>query len=132
MTTTKTTLSRILFFLYLCCIAFLCFARLGDMSAMEHSLAGIPTDKIAHFLMFLPMPILTYLSFDHRDRRPGKTVLFAFLTILSGCAIAYGTELIQAKIPYRSFDMKDFYADSVAVVLSALMTMIIALSKKSR
>lgn len=120
MKSTKTILSRILFLIYLAAIAFLCFMRVDRIPEMQNTLLGIPTDKIAHFLMFLPFPILAFLSYDHSTRKAWGAVLFALLTFIAGAAIAYGTEYVQGFLPYRSQDMSDFRADLLALVISTI------------
>ena len=62
--------ARILFGLYLVAVAVLCFARFPESEDVPKSLLGIPMDKIVHFLMFFPFPVLTYLAFDrYRGKR---------------------------------------------------------------
>jgi VanZ family protein len=117
---TKTILARILFVVYLAAIAFLCFMHADRIPDMQKTLFGIPTDKVAHFLMFLPFPILTFLAFDHVTNKVWSAVLFAVLTFAVGAAIAWGTEYIQGMLPYRSRDVTDFRADLLALGISTL------------
>lgn len=117
---TKTILARILFVVYLAAIAFLCFMHADKIPDMQKTLFGIPTDKVAHFLMFLPFPILTFLSYDHVTKKVWSAVLFAVLTFAVGAAIAWGTEYIQGMLPYRSRDVADFRADLLALGISTL------------
>ncbi len=117
---TKTILARILFVVYLAVIAFLCFMHADKIPDMQKTLFGIPTDKVAHFLMFLPFPILTFLAFDHVTNKVWSAVLFAVLTFAVGAAIAWGTEYIQGMLPYRSRDVADFRADLLALGISTL------------
>lgn len=128
MKSTKTILSRILFLIYLAAIAFLCFMRVDTMPEIQKDLFGIPTDKIAHFIMFLPFPILAFLSFDHTTRKAWGAVLFALVTFVAGAAIAYGTEYVQGFLPYRSKDMSDFRADLLALVISTIGAFLIDVS----
>lgn len=117
---TKTILARILFVVYLAAIAFLCFMHADKIPDMQKTLFGIPTDKVAHFLMFLPFPILTFLSYDHVTNKVWSAVLFAVLTFAVGAAIAWGTEYIQGMLPYRTRDAADFRADLLALGISTL------------
>ena len=123
--TTKTILARILFFLYLAAIAFLCFMRVDRIPDIQQSLLGIPTDKIAHFLMFLPFPILAYLAYDHLTNKVWSAILFAMATFVIGSLLAYGTEFVQGRLPYRSMDMNDFKADAIALAISSVFVFII-------
>ena len=117
---TKTILARILFVVYLAAIAFLCFMHADKIPDMQKTLFGIPTDKVAHFLMFLPFPILAFLAYDHVTNKVWSAVLFAVLTFAVGAAIAWGTEYIQGMLPYRSRDVADFRADLLALGISTL------------
>ena len=123
--TTKTILARILFFLYLAAIAFLCFMRVDRIPDMQQSLLGIPTDKIAHFLMFLPFPILAYLAYDHLTNKVWSAILFAVATFIIGALLAYGTEYVQGKLPYRSMDINDFKADALALAISCAFVFLV-------
>ena len=82
MITPKTFLARILFFLYLAAVAFLCFMHVDKLPDVQKFIFGIPTDKIAHFLMFLPFPILAYLAYDHLTNKLSHAFLFALGTSL--------------------------------------------------
>ena len=125
MTTPKTILARILFFLYLVAIAFLCFMHVDKLPDVQKFILGIPTDKVAHFLMFLPFPILAYLAYDHLTNKVWSAILFALATFVIGCMLAYGTEYVQGRLPYRSMDIKDFKADALALAISSVFVFII-------
>lgn len=125
MTTPKTILARILFFLYLMAIAFLCFMHVDKLPDVQKFIFGLPTDKVAHFLMFLPFPILAYLAYDHLTNKVWSAILFALATFVIGCLLAYGTEYVQGRLPYRSMDIKDFKADALALAISSVFVFII-------
>lgn len=125
MTTPKTILARILFFLYLVAIAFLCFMHVDKLPDVQKFILGIPTDKVAHFLMFLPFPILAYLAYDHLTNKVWSAIFFALATFVIGCLLAYGTEYVQGRLPYRSMDIKDFKADALALAISSVFVFII-------
>lgn len=120
MTSTKTILARILFLLYLAAIAFLCFMHADKLPDMQKTLLGIPSDKVAHFLMFLPFPILAFLAYDHVTNKWWSALLFAAITFAVGAGIAWGTEYIQGFLPYRNRDMADLNADLLALGISSL------------
>lgn len=125
MTTPKTILARILFLLYLVAIAFLCFMHVDKLPDVQKFIFGFPTDKVAHFLMFLPFPILAYLAYDHLTNKVWSAILFALATFVIGCLLAYGTEYVQGRLPYRSMDIKDFKADALALAISSVFVFII-------
>ena len=117
---TKTILARILFVVYLAAIAFMCFMHADKLPDMQKTFLGIPADKVAHFLMFLPFPILAFLAYDHVTNKFWSALLFSVLTFAVGAAIAWGTEYIQGMLPYRSRDMADLRADLLALGISTL------------
>jgi len=125
MITPKTFLARILFFLYLAAVAFLCFMHVDKLPEVQKYILGIPTDKIAHFLMFLPFPILAYLAYDHLTNKLSHAFFFALATLAVGILMAYGTEYVQGKLPYRSMDINDFKADALAIALSTVAVFIV-------
>ena len=125
MMSTKTILARILFLIYLAAIAFLCFMHVDKIPDIQKTMLGIPTDKIAHFIMFLPFPILTYLAYDHVTNKAWSAILFSLLTFLVGTAIAAGTEYVQGLLPYRSRDIADLKADLLALFISTVAVFLV-------
>ena len=125
MTTPKTILSRILFLLYLIGIAVLCFMHVDKLPDVQKYIFGIPIDKVVHFGMFLPFPILAYLAYDHLTNKLGPAILFAVVTLVLGLSIAYATEYVQGMLPYRSMEMADFKADALAISLSCVLVFIV-------
>ena len=128
--TTKTILSRILLVLYVIAVCMLCFVSSSSLPSIQKYIFGLPSDKVIHFLMFAPYPILAYLSFDHPARKPWKSVAFVILSMLAGLALAIITEVIQYYLPTRAMDMEDFYADAAAVIIFSVTVLTIDLTGK--
>lgn len=118
---------RILFLLYITAVAYACFGHFNDVPDLAVPWLGIPNDKILHFLMFLPFPILMYLSFGQKSKNPWKAMLGVIGIFIIGCLIAAGTEVGQSFISYRSCDPTDFVADSLALLISSLVVFIMKL-----
>ena len=118
--------------LYLAAVGYLLFANFEKLSSIPRIFLGIPTDKIVHFCMFFPFPILAYLAYDQLTDTPLK----AFAALVSICAIgaifAGLTEIGQSMLPYRYEDISDFRADCLAIVLAGILTFIIDVSKMRR
>lgn len=112
---------------YLSLVAYLCFSQMNGLPNVSPALFGIPTDKIVHFLMFLPFPVLAFFCYDKKTVRPGQALLFAAVTLLIGEIIAGSTELVQKRLIYRCSDPMDFFADSLGLVLSAAAVLYIDL-----
>ena len=125
MTRKLRTTARILLGIYLVAVLTLCVINLSSMPEVPTTFLGIELDKVAHFLMFLPLPVLFYLSFD------GKAVAIIGASILAGLTLAGTTEWIQSFLTYRSMDLDDFFADIIGLLSGAALTGIfVALRKK--
>lgn len=116
MTKKVRTVFRILLILYLIVVFALCFMNLSSVPDIGPTLFGIEIDKVAHFLMFLPLPALFCLSFN------GKAAALIGASILAGLSIAGTTELIQGLLTYRSMDFADFIADAIGLLSGAALT----------
>ena len=132
MTPRQLKYARILFAVYLVAVLVLCFGKFPSSENVPKYLWGIPTDKIVHFLMFFPFPVLAYLAFDRYKGKPWHSVLRTALACLAGCAFAVGTELVQSRLPWRSGDPADFRADALAVGLGTLIVLFFVLVKPKK
>ena len=109
---------QVLFFLYIALLLFLCFGQFQNMHSVPRTILGIPSDKVVHFCMFFPFPILAFLAFD---------------TFVVGILLALGTEWGQAHLTrYRSGDTRDFLADSLALVLGTLIVLFWDIRKQKK
>ena len=133
MTHNQKILFRILFLLYLAGVLYLCFGRFENTPSVEWSLLGIPTDKLVHFCMFFPFPILAFLAFDRYTDTTRQTLIFVGITLVVGILLAMGTEWGQAHFTdYRSADPWDLVADTSALVLSSLLVGIWDIRKQKK
>ena len=130
MTRRQLTWARILFGLYLVAVAVLCFAKFPESEDVPRSLLGIPMDKLVHFLMFFPLPLLAYLAFDRYPGKRGSSALRASVAFLGGCAAF--TELVQSRLPYRSGDPADFRADFAALAACSVLILILIFTKHKK
>lgn len=126
---TRIILSRILFVLYLIAIAFLLFATSDQLPTVKDSLLGFQTDKVAHFLMFTPFPILAFLSTTLVSKKWWHSVLTVVIIFIIGAAIAAFTEYAQGLTDYRVADIADFKADLVGLALTSVIILVVDLSK---
>lgn len=126
-------LFRIAFVIYLVALLILCFGKFDHAPSVSQTLLGIPTDKLVHFCMFFPFPILAFLAFDKYTENVRSTLLFTGITFLAGCLLALGTEWGQAHLTsYRSGDGYDFLADGMALVLSTLLVIFWDIRKQKK
>ena len=121
--------ARILFGLYLVAVAVLCFGKFDCAQDVPRDLWGIPTDKIVHFLMFFPFPILACLASGGYRGERWQATFRTVIAFLAGCAFAAATEWVQTWLSYRSGDPVDFGADALALLLSSAIVLIIVLAK---
>ena len=127
----KKIVSRVLLALYFLAIGVLCFSHFDSGMDLPATFWGIPQDKLAHFLMFLPYPILTALALHTSKGEPLRMILFLLCIVMAGTVIAGATELIQATTGYRESDIYDFRADCLGIFTGSVLTLIYgALSRK--
>jgi VanZ family protein len=121
------------FVLYILAVLFLCFGKFENTPDVPWSLLGIPSDKLVHFCMFFPFPILAFLAFDRFTETPKSTFLFSGITWVLGLVLAFATEWGQAHLTdYRSGDPWDLLADGLAITLSTIVVIIWDLSKQKK
>ena len=120
-------LLRVLFWAYIAAVFYLCFAEFSDLSSAPRQIWGFPTDKVVHFGMFFPFPLLAYLAYGPCVEKGWKSLLFCVGLFLLGALVAAGTEFGQTFLPYRSGDLKDLYADLLALGISSCIVLIIDL-----
>lgn len=118
----------LLFAFYLAAVAYLCFLKPGSIPVLQQFIFGIPTDKVIHFIMFLPYPVLAYISF-RPDRKGILTHMLTFIAIIAvGAAMAMGVERLQIAAG-RNYDIKDFYANIAGMAAGAAITLIFILAR---
>ena len=132
----KTSLKRIFqlgFIVYLLAVLYLCFGKFENTPDIPWSFLGIPSDKLVHFCMFFPYPILAFLAFDRFTDTPKSTFLFSGITWVLGLLLAVATEWGQAHLTdYRSGDPWDLLADALSITLSTILVIFWDLSKQKQ
>ena len=112
-----------IFVLYVAAVLFCCFVRFESLPEVGRSFLGIPADKAAHFLMFLPWPALFSLAFPGMLKK-GVTGTIAAIFIL-GFVFAASTEAGQYFTTYREGDLKDLLADTIGLLVGSLVVPVI-------
>ena len=120
----KRYIALILFCIYMVAVALVCFMRPESIPEMRPDLFDIPIDKVVHFIMFFPYPILAYKAFRPEGKSKWIHLVILVIIFITGIGLAMGTEKIQGMSEYRSFEMEDFYADVLGMEISALLTAI--------
>ena len=112
--------ARAAFFAYIALVLFLCFWNFPDSQDVPKSMLGIPVDKILHFCMFLPFPVLAWLGFDRHTEKTWQSVLAVAVTFGAGLLLAALTEFGQSLTDYRSGDPTDLAADTLGLAAGSL------------
>ena len=127
----KRLIPRILLVIYLIVTGIAFFAKFDTGVHISTTWLGLPKDKIVHFLLFLPYPVLMYTAFHRQRGIPSSLLFFMLWVVVAGTVIAGGTELIQGMTDYRSADINDFRADCLGIFVGCVaVTVYGAISKK--
>lgn len=127
----RKTIGIFLLVAYLGAVLYCCFGHFSDLPEINtDSLFGIPADKVVHFLMFFPFPILCHLAFAGWTTKTSHTVLSVSIIFLTGAVIAAATEIGQSFTDYRSGDIIDFTADTISLAVSSMIVLLIDLHIK--
>ena len=128
----KNVIWFILFLIYLGFVAWCCFGKFDNMPNVTKEFMGIQVDKIVHFIMFLPFPFLCFRSFSYLATKTWKAILSLIIIFFAGCLLAAGTEIGQSFTATRVADPKDFLADTLALAIGTLITLILYFSCKTK
>jgi len=128
----RTTIFKILTLIYIATVAVICFARFSSLPTVPGKIFGLDADKVVHYLMFMPFPVLAYFSFPLERKSFWGAMGALLLILLLGAGLAGITEYVQGKLPYRSMDINDFKADVLGMATSSLVIFIIRLFTPSR
>lgn len=117
----------VLFVLYMGVLIYLYFGKFPSFLKLPRTILDIPSDKVGHFLMFLPYPFLAHGS-SFTGKRKWRDLLFVHL---SGIVIAFVFELLQSTlVSYRTTDPWDLVANVASISLATLILSIVDLFKK--
>lgn len=123
---------RIFFVAYLLGVGYLCLHSFSSTPKLPFALWDIPSDKLVHMIMFMPFPVLAYLSYDKRSNSNLRAFLFVAAVFLLGGIVAALTEVCQSLTPDRSPDIKDFYADLVGLAITCIPVLLVDVIRNSR
>lgn len=112
------------FVIYLAAVIYLCLMKPDNLPQTELYLFGLPLDKVAHFLMFLPFPALAYMMLWEKGRKTWAELLILLSCLAIGVGLAFLTEHLQAMTQYRSSDIKDIYADMTGLGIGCIVVLI--------
>lgn len=117
-------ISVILFCLYMGAVALLCFARGEQLPQFPMNWFGIPADKIIHFLMFMPFPILSFTTFNPRENTIKGENIIILASFCTGIILSLSTELIQNTLGYRSYELADLMMDFAGIATGTAICLV--------
>lgn len=121
----RTTFFKILTLIYIIVVGVICFAKFSSLPTVPGKFLGLDADKVVHFLLFVPFPMLAYFSFP-LDRQHFLLTLGAIVLIFAiGAGIAGLTEYVQGRLPYRTMDINDYKADLLGLFFSSMLVFFI-------
>ena len=120
------------FCVYIATILTLCLIKPDDLPQPEIYLFGLPVDKVVHFLMFLPFPVLVYMMLFEKARKKWLDTLILAGGMALGLCAALGTEFLQSLTQYRSADIHDVYADMQGICLGGIIVLAFIILRKNR
>ena len=112
---------KAIFILYIIGLCFCCFWNFRGSIDLGTEWWGIPKDKIVHFFLFFPFPIVFYLAFPKLRNSPRRYLKFSILALAAGLLLGTATEVIQGWSGYRSCDPADLLADFCGMVTAILL-----------
>lgn len=118
------------FCFYIAAILYLCLAKPDDLPQPEIYFFGLPIDKVVHFCMFLPFPMLMHLVFCDTAKGVMRELLILLASIATGIGLALGTEYLQSLTQYRSADILDFYADMKGMSVGCIAVLLHIIFRK--
>ena len=130
--TTRSIIAKIVMLLYVVAVAYLCFANFHKLPDVPRTLFGIPMDKIVHFCMFFPFPILAFFAYDKLTETPWQALAALLCICAFGGIFAGLTEIVQGMLPYRSQDIQDYGADLLSIGISGLLVFVYDVSKMKK
>lgn len=120
----------LIFCIYIAAILTLCLMKPDNLPETEMFIFGIPADKVAHFTMFLPFPVLLHMMFMDKSRDKWLDLLVVLAAIVLGIGAAFGTEYLQSMTQYRSSDINDVYADMKGLGIGCIIVLIHIMFRK--
>ena len=125
-------ISIVFFCIYLAVVAYLCFAKPDKMPELPQLWFGLPADKVGHFLMFTPFPLLGLIAFEGDRMSVSSKIMLVGILVTLGIGTATGTEKIQALLEYRTAEQSDLLADSLGLCCGAAAASIYILTRKKK
>lgn len=122
----------IVFCIYMAAVFYLCFSNTDQSTQWPELWFGLPVDKVGHFLMFLPFPMLGYKVLEKDDMNGWKCLMLLAGMITAGFAVGAGIEMAQSLLKYRSAETADLLADGAGLMCGGLIALTYILIRKRK
>lgn len=117
--------SKILLIIYIGVLLFLYYGNPSISKDIPPSFLSIPIDKVAHFVMMMPLSVLLFFSFARKYNFKSLS-LVSFASLLFVTILEYTQSFIN---PLRESDLYDLIANYASIVFVTIILSVILLSK---
>lgn len=118
--------------LYIIGLCFCCFWDFRSSIDFNTGWFGAMSDKAVHFLLFFPLPVISYFAFPGLRNTGARMTRFCIAVFIIGAAVGAATELVQGWTGYRSRDGFDLVADCCGLAASVICLQIFEMIKWKR
>lgn len=118
--------------LYIIGLCFCCFWDFRGSIDFSTGWFGAASDKVVHFLLFFPFPILSYCAFPGMRDTGTRLTRFCIAVFVIGVAVGVATEVVQGWTGYRSRDSLDLVADCCGLAASVICLQVFEMIKRKR
>lgn len=112
----KSKIPTVLFILYIVVLITLLVIPTSGTLKLNKTIWGIRTDHVIHATLFLPFMGYIWISNLHKRAFSGFLKFY-----LAGILFAAFCESLHYFIPYRSFDVHDFYANVTGLSIGCII-----------
>lgn len=119
-----------LFCFYIVAVILMCVIKTESLPELPKVFLGIPFDKIAHFIMFLPFPILGYSAFYPSECSIAREIAVVMVISVIGFVFAAATEGLQSMTEYRTADSMDMMSNAIGLMTGAAASIIYIIFKR--
>jgi len=105
------------------------FKQTFDINLAKYFL-GMRLDHIVHFIIFLPYPILTWVTLNYAGKKivieGTNKIKNIFIILISGIAFGTITEVLQKLLTTsRQYDPSDIRADTISILVGIVIAILL-------
>ncbi len=113
----------VLFAAYIITVLCLCLLNLSSTTQdLSFTFLGIPSDKIAHYLMYMAYPVVGWLFLSYNKRIKIRLQYIYITLAVTGIVFSAITEVLQTLLTtYRTTEALDLLANILGVITGTLL-----------